>query len=121
MIPLSTEYAIREGQQWKDGKHSHVLLATHYHCPDLPTHSELCRYLRRCVVVSYSFEPKVIVMDNCQSRPYAIWTPWARQTTRQGIPKFIGRSRYASKEKADKACQELCDQLYETFINEVGR
>ena len=52
MIPLSTEYAIREGQQWKDGKHSHVLLATHYHCPDLPTHSELCRHLWGCVVVN---------------------------------------------------------------------
>jgi len=49
-LPLSTEYAIREGQQWEDGKHE--LLATHYHCPHLPTHSELCRYLRRCVVVS---------------------------------------------------------------------
>ena len=47
---MITEYAIREGQQWEDGKHE--LLATHYHCPHLPTHSELCRYLRRCVVVS---------------------------------------------------------------------
>ena len=27
-------------------------LATYYHCPDLPTHCELCRHLRRCVVVS---------------------------------------------------------------------
>ena len=50
MIPLSTEYAIREGQQWEDGKHE--LLATHYHHDNLPTHSELCRYLWRCVVVT---------------------------------------------------------------------
>ena len=54
----STSFAYTEIQSYsvtrlytvKDGKHE--LLATYYHHDNLPTHSELCRYLWGCVVVS---------------------------------------------------------------------
>ena len=54
----STSFAYTEIQSYsvtrlytvKDGKHE--LLATHYVCVGLPTHSELCRHLWGCVVVN---------------------------------------------------------------------
>ena len=108
MIPLSVEYAIREGQQRKDGKHSHVLLATYYHCPDLPTHSELCRHLWRCIVVSNDY--------NLTERDKAIisllWDSLKRD------PEHKDRKQTAWGTKTKFGLARCLDSIYSEFKDE---
>ena len=66
----STSFAYTEIQSYsvtrlytvKDGKHD--LLATYYHHDNLPTHSELCRYLWGCVVVTCKW-PMIFKCNHC--------------------------------------------------------